>query len=146
MIAHSVADQLRLIDRAVTTLTRSTEALLRATDETALLEDICRVAVEVAGYRLAWVGYARNDSPLGVTPVAVAGRGRTYLDEVAVSWDDLPPGQGPTGAAIRTGLAQVVHDMDADPRFAPGARPRSAMPCARHWRCRWARAPTASAH
>lgn len=117
MIAHSVADQLRLIDRAVTTLTRSTEALLRATDETALLEDICRVAVDVAGYRLAWVGYARDDAPLSVTPVAVAGRGQSYLDEVAVSWTDQ--GQGPTGTAIRTGLAQVVHDIETDARFVP---------------------------
>ena len=119
MIAHSVADQLRLIDRAVTTLTRSTEALLRATNEPSLLEDICRVTVEVAGYRLAWVGYARDDAPLTVTPVAVAGRGRTYLDEVSVTWADQPLGQGPIGAAIRTGQAQVVHDIDADPRFAP---------------------------
>lgn len=119
MIAHSVADQLRLIDRAVITLTRSTEALLRATDENSLLEDICRVAVDVAGYRLAWVGYARHDAPLSVTPVAVAGRGRAYLDEISVSWADHNLGHGPTGSAIRTGMAQVVHDMETDPRFAP---------------------------
>jgi PAS domain S-box-containing protein len=119
MIAHSVADQLRLIDRAVSTLTRSTEALLRATDETSLLEDICRIAVEVAGYRLAWVGYARNEAPQSVTPVAVAGRGRGYLDEVSNRWDDQPLGQGPTGTAIRTGMVQVIQDVETDTRFAP---------------------------
>ena len=119
MIAHSVADQLRLIDRAVTTLTRSTEALLRATDETALLEDICRVVVEVAGYRLAWVGYARDDAPLSVQPVAVAGRGRAYIDQTTVSWGDQPLGHGPTGAAIRTGQAQTCQNIEQDPRFAP---------------------------
>lgn len=123
MIAHSVADQLRLIDRAVSTLTRSTEALLRATDETALLEDICRIAVEVAGYRLAWVGYARDEAPLIVHPVAVAGRGRTYLDEVSTTWDDQPLGQGPTGAAIRTGIAQIIQDVEIDPRFTPWREP-----------------------
>jgi PAS domain S-box-containing protein len=119
MIAHSVADQLRLIDRAVTTLTRSTEALLRATDEAALLEDICRIAVEVAGYRLAWVGYASNDAPMRVNPVAMAGRGSAYLNEVALSWADAPSGHGPTGTAIRTGTTQVIHDTETDPRFAP---------------------------
>ncbi|MGE5515874.1 MAG: ATP-binding protein [Bacteroidota bacterium] len=119
MIAHSVADQLRLIDRAVSTLTRSTEALLRATDETALLEDICRIAVEVAGYRLAWVGYASTEAPQVVHPVAMAGRGRDYLDEVSTTWDDQPLGQGPIGTAIRTGMAQLVQDVETDARFAP---------------------------
>ena len=119
MIAHSVADQLRLIDRAVTTLTRSTEALLRATDEKALLEDICRVAVEVAGYRLAWVGFARDSDPFVVEPVAVAGRGRSYLDEIEVAWADTSHGGGPIGMAIRTGKSQVVDNIEIDPRLAP---------------------------
>ncbi|HLO77493.1 MAG TPA: ATP-binding protein [Magnetospirillum sp.] len=119
MIAHSVAEQLRLIDRAVTTLTRSTEALLRATDETALLEDICRIAVEVGGYRLAWVGYTRDDDRLSVVPVAAAGRGLSYLDDVSVTWTDDERGRGPTGTAIRTGLSQVVHDVEQETRFAP---------------------------
>ncbi|MCR6630663.1 MAG: PAS domain S-box protein [Magnetospirillum sp.] len=119
MIAYSVAEQLRLIDRAVTTLTRSTEALLRATDETTLLEDICRIAVEVAGYRLAWVGYARDAEAAEVVPVAVAGRGRGYLEEVAISTSGQPQGHGPTGMSIRSGLTQVVHDVDVDAGFAP---------------------------
>lgn len=119
MIAHSVADQLHLIDRAVTTLTRSTEALLRATDEMALLDDICRIAVDVAGYRLAWVGFAENDDTRIVRPVAVAGRAQAYLDEISVSWNDGPLGNGPAGTAIRTGLSDVVHDSEGDPRFAP---------------------------
>ncbi|MBC7950471.1 MAG: PAS domain S-box protein [Rhodospirillaceae bacterium] len=119
MIAHSVADQLSLIDRAVTTLTRSTEALLRATDEAALLEDICRIAVDVAGYRLAWVGYARPDEQKSVRPVAIAGRGQSYVQEISVSWADTELGRGPIGTAIRTGRSQVVHDTTQDPRFAP---------------------------
>jgi PAS domain S-box len=119
MIAHSVADQLRLIDRAVTALTRSTEALLRATDEKALLDHICRIAVDVAGYRLAWVGYADGDDARSVRPMAVAGRAQAYLDEISLSWADTPLGRGPTGTAIRTGLSDVVHDTATDPRFAP---------------------------
>lgn len=119
MIAHSVADQLRLIDRAVTTLTRSTEALLRATDETALLKDICRIAVDVAGFRLAWVGYAHTDISKTVRPVAIAGRGQSFIEEISVSWADTPLGQGPIGNAIRSGRSQVVHDTAQDPGFAP---------------------------
>ncbi len=123
MIAHSVADQLRQIDRAVTTLTRSTEALLRATKEDALLEDICRIAVGVAGYRLAWVGYAHKDEGRSVRPVAVAGRGQAYLNHVSVSWADTELGNGPIGTAIRSGQSQVVADIASDPRFEPWREP-----------------------
>lgn len=136
MIAHSVADQLRLIDRAVTTLTRSTEALLRATDEMALLRDICRIAVDVAGYRLAWVGFAETTDGRPVRPVAMAGQAKAYLSEIAISWDDTPHGHGPAGTAIRGGLSDVVHDTETDPRFAPwreaarrhGLRSAAALP------------------
>lgn len=119
MIAHSVAEQLRLIDRAVTTLTRSTEALLRASDEASLLEDICRVAVDVAGYKLAWIGYARPDEASSVLPVAQAGSGQEYVREIRVTWADSELGRGPVGTAIRTGLPQVVADTRSDADFAP---------------------------
>jgi two-component system cell cycle sensor histidine kinase/response regulator CckA len=119
MIAHSVADQLLQIDRAVTTLTRSTEALLRATDEAALLDDICRIAVDVAGYRLAWVGYARADEPRSVVVAAVAGSARDYVRMINVSWADTELGRGPIGTAIRTGQPQVVRDTALDPRYVP---------------------------
>lgn len=119
MIAHSVADQLRQIDRAVTTLTRSTEALLRATDEKTLLEHICRIAVEVAGFKLAWVGYAQNDDAQSVIPMAVAGWRTDYVDEIGASWGEGVRGHGPIGNAIRTGVTQITVDTETDPRFAP---------------------------
>jgi two-component system cell cycle sensor histidine kinase/response regulator CckA len=119
MLAHGIADQLHLIDRAVTTLTRSTEALLKARDETSLLEDICRIAVDVAGYRLAWVGFPCADLVKSVRPVAAAGTSRVYVSEISVTWSDSPLGSGPVGTAIRTARPQVVQDIDTDPRFAP---------------------------
>ena len=119
MIAHSVADQLRQIDRAVTTLTRSTEALLRATDETSLLEHICRIAVEVAGFKLAWVGYAQADEACSIRPMAVAGWGRAFVDDIQVSWGEGELGQGPIGNAIRAGITQTAIDTETDPRLAP---------------------------
>ncbi|MGE5548626.1 MAG: ATP-binding protein [Solirubrobacterales bacterium] len=119
MIAHSVAEQLRLIDRAVTTLTRSTEAMLKASDEASLLEDICQVAVEAAGYRLAWIAFGRPDEDKTVQTVAHAGPASQYLNEIRLSWADCELGRGPAGAAIRTGQLQVITDTETDPRFAP---------------------------
>ncbi len=119
MIAHSVAEELRLIDRAVAVLTRSTEALVRASDEESLLAAVCDIAVDVAGHRLAWIGYARPNPQRTVAPVAQAGQAVGYLRDLRLTWADCELGRGPTGTAIRTGATQVVRDSETDSRFVP---------------------------
>src|SRR6202140_899890 len=47
--------------------------LSRAADETALLDSICRVIVEIGGFGLAWVGFAQNDAAKSVRVMASAG-------------------------------------------------------------------------
>jgi PAS domain S-box-containing protein len=119
MIAYTVADESRLTDRAVTTLTRTTNALLRATDELSLLDEVCRIAVELGGYRLAWIGYARNDAARTVEPMAHAGIGMERVRAVTISWGEGSFSSGPTGIAIRTGTPQVVRDAESNPAFDP---------------------------
>ena len=119
MIAHSVAEEMRLIDRAVTVLTRSTEALVRASDEESLLASVCDIAVDVAGHRLAWIGYARSDDGRSIAAVAQAGQAQDYLRDLRLSWADTELGRGPTGTAVRTGTTQVVRDYETDPRVSP---------------------------
>ncbi len=93
-------------------------ALVRPSDERTLLQEACRIAVEVAGYRLAWVGYARDDPDRTVRPMASAGRDAGYLKAAAITWADEPRGRGPAGTAIRTACPDVLRDP-GDPRFAP---------------------------
>jgi len=66
------AEVLRL-NRALRTRTAVNHALARASDESALLQEICRVAVEECGYRLAWVGYIEPDEARTIRPVAYSG-------------------------------------------------------------------------
>ena len=77
----SERENLRRTRRALGLLTRCNAALREATDEQALLEEICRIAVESAGYRMAWVGYAEQDESKTVRPVAYAGPGEGFLDQ-----------------------------------------------------------------
>lgn len=117
MIAHSAGDQSRLIDRAAATWTHATEAMLRATDEISLMNEICRVAVDIGGYRLAWVGLAEAREGQTVRPLAMAGKAKSYMDNCVVTWSDGPTGQGPTGKAIRNGKPVKVDDTETDPGF-----------------------------
>ncbi|SFP84534.1 bifunctional diguanylate cyclase/phosphodiesterase [Pseudomonas borbori] len=107
------------LNRALRTLSGCNRALLRAEDEATLLQDICRVIVEQAGYRLAWVGRAEHDPAQTVTPVAHAGVEQAYVDSLNISWADNERGHGPSGTAIRTGQLSLTHNLLTDPNTAP---------------------------
>lgn len=104
---HGVRTQERL-NRAFRLLSACNQTLVHAVDEQKLLDDVCRLAVESGGYRMAWVGYAEFDAAKTIRPTAVAGIEREYLSRVKVTWGDDPHGQGPAGVAIRTGATAVV--------------------------------------
>jgi len=112
-------EQLRRVNRAHLALSSCNQALVRATEESAFLREICRVIVEVAGYRLCWVGYAEQDEARTVRPVAQAGYEDGYLETVNVTWADTERGHGPVGTAIRTQKPSVFKDAAGDPRFLP---------------------------
>lgn len=107
------------VNRALTTLSAGNAALVRASDEDALLQEMCRVITEVGGYRMAWIGYAQHDARKGVRPMARAGFEQGYIESLDVSWGDNERGRGPMGCAIRSGNPQVTRNIQSDPRFAP---------------------------
>jgi PAS domain S-box-containing protein len=105
--------------RANRVLTRCNEVLIRAADETSLLKEVCHIIVEDGGYRLAWIGYAEEDSSKRVKPVAQCGFEEGYLDTITVTWDETDTGRGPTGTAIRTGQLACTRNILSDPAYAP---------------------------
>jgi PAS domain S-box-containing protein len=109
----------RRLNRELHAITNCNEVLLRATDEYALLHDICRIVCEEAGYRMAWVGYAEHDEGKAVRPVAWAGYEEGYLTDARISWADVKRGRGPSGTAIRDGKSHGIQDFATDPRAEP---------------------------
>ena len=59
---HRAEAQLWRVNQAQRVLSKCNEALIRATEESALLQQICDLIVEEAGYRFCWVGRAENDA------------------------------------------------------------------------------------
>ena len=43
---------------------------MRATDEQALLDEVCRTMVDVGGYNLSWIGYKIHDQDKWIKPMA----------------------------------------------------------------------------
>lgn len=96
----------RAMTRALTLISQSNMALVTAKTEDELLADICRIAVQVGGYRMAWVGVANADPNKTITVQAHFGDENGYLLSVHHTWADIPSGSGPTGRAIRSGRSQ----------------------------------------
>ncbi|MEK7758767.1 MAG: diguanylate cyclase, partial [Pseudomonadota bacterium] len=116
---EQTVQQLRRVNRALATLSAGNRALVNATEETTLLQDMCRIVVENGGYRMAWVGLAEDGAPRRVQPVAHAGLEDGYLATLDLSCADEERGQGPACTAIRAGHAQAVRDIATDVHFAP---------------------------
>lgn len=110
---------LRRLNRALRVTSECNQAMVRATNEVDLLNDVCRIIVEDGGYRLAWVGFAQQDDVKSVRPVAQAGFESGYLDSIHVTWSDAPSGRGPAGTAIRLNLPSITNDVHTDRDFEP---------------------------
>jgi PAS domain S-box-containing protein len=119
-IERAQADQeILLTNRAHRALSACNQSLVRATDETSLLGQICRVIVDTAGYRFCWVGHAERDEAKTVRPIALAGFEDGYLETAYPTWADNEQGHGPTGACIRTRSTRVVKNIAGDPSLGP---------------------------
>jgi PAS domain S-box-containing protein len=112
----------RLLERlnhTLRTLSSANQTLVHAKTEAELLRDMCQVLVDVGGYRMAWIGLALHDADKSVQVAAVSGHDDGYVEQARISWADNERGRGPTGAAIRTGEAQVNRNFATNPRMAP---------------------------
>lgn len=110
---RSKQEDLERLGRALRTLSGSNRALLRVgSGEAALLQEICRVVVEEAGYRAAFVARAEDDAERSIAFLAQAGAAQPQQELWKLTWADTEQGRSATGTAIRSGEPCVVNDID----------------------------------
>ncbi|WP_322497010.1 PAS domain S-box protein [Chloroflexus sp.] len=98
-------------------------------------QEVCRLAVEEVGLRLAWIGLV-DPATQQVVPVARWGPASGYVDLVQIRLNDAERGRGPTGMTLRLGQPAVAADIATDPRMKPwrdealprGLRSSAALP------------------
>ena len=108
------AQELSRSKRALHMLSYCNDAVIRAETAPALLLQACRLAVDIGGYRMAWIGYADDNARRSITRMAEAGQ----LDDIdcarglKLSWSaEDGAGQGPAGQAIRSGTAVIFENL-----------------------------------
>jgi len=119
MQRHRSQLQIKKLNRSLRMLSDCNQAIVRINDPHELLREICRIIVEVGGYRMAWIGFAEDDEDRSVIPAAEYGFHQGYLDSVTIRWDESEYGKCPTGRSIREGKPAIIRDTGEDPRFVP---------------------------
>lgn len=107
------------VNQTLRALSACTDSMMRATDESAMLQQVCDAVIQVGGYRMAWMGYAEHDQDKNVRPMAHSGTEAGYLLTANITWADVERGQGPTGTAVRTGKAVVSRNFADDSKIQP---------------------------
>ncbi|HUX91919.1 MAG TPA: CHASE domain-containing protein [Gallionellaceae bacterium] len=117
---HKQAEnQLKNLNRFYSVLTRANEAIVRATCQSQLFEDICRIAVEDGQFVMAWVGLIDNDLS-EIIPVAHWGNDAGYLE--CLRKVGILSFNGPTAQTLHTGDYHLSQDIAADAAMNPWRR------------------------
>ena len=104
------------LNRVYAVLSGINAAIVRTRERAELFREACRIAVEIGGFRFAWVCVV--DAPaMQLQPVASAGADDGFLATVRQRFslrEDAPEGQGIAVTAVRERRAVIINDVQAD--------------------------------
>ncbi|MCK4941190.1 HD domain-containing protein [candidate division WOR-3 bacterium] len=107
---RKIADELlHKLNRALKVVRECDQILVRATEETKLLLDICQIIVNIGGYKFAWVGFVSQDKEKSIRPVAYSGYERGYLDLIKI--DMSSKNRNPVSQAIVSGKPAIIKNL-----------------------------------
>ena len=97
------------LNRLYAMLSAVNNTISQGKDRDTLFREFCRIAVELGGFRLAWVGLL--DLETGCVNRAAATGETGYLDDLNVTIKDGPEGMTPTGKVVREGTIFLCNDF-----------------------------------
>ncbi|MBI3045407.1 MAG: EAL domain-containing protein [Betaproteobacteria bacterium] len=107
-------EKIRRLSRMRAVLGAINAAIVRISERQALLDDVCRIAVEQGGFGMAWVSEFDPVS-LDATPVAWAGEGvAEHVRLKSTARTDTPMGHGVVGRAVRAKKPVVCNNLAAE--------------------------------
>ncbi|WP_408960772.1 GAF domain-containing protein [Natrinema sp. 74] len=111
-------EALTRLDRLNSIIREIDQILVQADTREEIDHVVCERLADSNLYEFAWIG--EHDAAADtIDPQEWAGVDSGYVDELTITTDDTPTGQGPVGTAVRTRETQVVEDIATDARFGP---------------------------
>jgi len=109
---------LRELNRVSGVLSNVNQTIVREKDPRAMLEAICRIAVEKGKFRMAWVGMF-NRATQELEPVASSGVVEGYTELVKINLRDETRSTGPGARCLIAGEHAICNDIANDPLYLP---------------------------
>ena len=110
--------ELLRLNRLYNMLSNLGQTLPKMTTREAMFQELCTLAVERGGFRLAWVGWIEAATGR-VQPVSCAGEAAGYLDGLEVWAVARPEGTSPTAIAALENRTYVCQDFYSDASMVP---------------------------
>jgi two-component system, cell cycle sensor histidine kinase and response regulator CckA len=106
------------MNRLYAALSGVNQTIVQATTTDAMCEHVCRILVELGGFKMAWLGWL-DPATKRILPGTVHGDVTGYTKNLVISAEDKPEGRGPSGTAFRESRVYVCNDFMADPHTGP---------------------------
>lgn len=111
--------EIERLNRMYQVVSQVNQAIIRSHRADELAGEICRVLVEVGGFRLAWIGWHDAEAQR-IEPAAVRGDAHGYVAGLRISTDPASTEDyGPGGVAFRENRIYVCNDFFGDPATEP---------------------------
>ncbi|MCG8668428.1 MAG: EAL domain-containing protein [Pseudomonadales bacterium] len=104
------------LNQIYSVLSETNKIVANSQTRTDLFESICNIAVEMGGFRMAWIGINHGKQ---IIPVAHYGDDQGYLKQIKVTIDEQDTARGPVGQAFVQNTICCVNDTTTDDAFAP---------------------------
>ena len=108
---------LKRLNRYLSMLSSINQAIIRLKNHQDIFKEACRIAVEIGGFCLAWIGIY-NEQTNSIEPVVHAGVDGEYTRKLNLVLSDEESSKGPTITAFKQGTPVVIDDIEHDQRMS----------------------------
>ncbi|HTF05404.1 MAG TPA: PAS domain S-box protein, partial [Bacteroidia bacterium] len=104
------------------------QSIVHITDQQELLNNVCRIAVEIGQYKMAWIDLIDEETgKLNIVSLSGTNDATQAAQKFSgMGWNDPILLGTPTGIALSTGRLGVINDLENDPAMAPWKKEISA--------------------
>ena len=107
------------VNRMLRVLSESNQAIVHLSEESELLQQVCRILVDYGGYPLVWIGYIKDDDDSVLYPVAQWGFKNPWYEPVSLKGADAENDAGVVGQVIRSGEPCLCKDIGLNQSLRP---------------------------
>ena len=120
-------EKITRLNRVYSVLSSINALIIRVSDRMELYREVCRIAVDLGGFPIAWIGEVDREA-LRVNPVAWHGTDERFLGQIRMTIrEDAPEAIGVVGRAVIDRTPVISNDIEHDPLVpAKGSMQRGA--------------------